>query len=221
MSNQSDVAISSIQGDYSIRSGELTLKLLILESNINHLPNNISQFFPNLQYFGVVDSSLEFLKRENFNGMETVKTLDLRKNKLSIIPDDVFSDLINLRKIDLSRNSIVILPSNAFNVMFHLTKFVVNENAIELFDSDIFRHNHKLDEIHLWRNKIKAIRFDSKKFIKLRILDLRKNTCIDELFYLSADAPAYPTIQIEINRKCSSYVKQKGLLTYRRSRTLS
>lgn len=214
------IVISSIQGGYTIRSGELALKLLILDSNVNHLPYNISYFFPNVQFFGVVDSKLEFFKRENFNGMEAMKTLILKRNKISQVPDEVFVDLINLRKIDLSENLIVILPSNAFNSMFHLTKFIANENSIELFDSDIFRHNHKLDEIHLWHNKIKAIRFDIKKIMKLAIFDLRENVCIDKLFYLSSQTPSSPMLQVAINRNCSSYVKQQGLLMFKRSNSI-
>lgn len=207
--------MSSVQGHYTMRSGELALKLLISDSYIIYLPNNISQFFPNLQFFGVVNSNVEFINRENFNGMEATKTLDLRRNKISLITDEVFMDLINLKKINLSGNLISILPSNAFNLMYHLSKFIMNENLIELFDTDIFRHNHKLEEIHLWRNKIKAIRIDSKKFAKLTVFDLRENVCIDDIFYLSRETPAYPMLQITINRKCSSYVKQQGFLIFR------
>ena len=210
--------MSSVKGHYTMRSGELALKLLIVDSYINYLPNNISQFFPNLQFFGVVNSNLKFIERENFNGMEAMKTLDLRRNKISLISDEVFMDLINLKKINLSGNLISILPSNVFNSMYHLSNFIMNENFIELFDSDIFRHNHKLEEIHLWRNKVKTIRIDSKKFVKLTIFDLRQNICIDDIFYISRETPAYPMLQIMINRKCSSYVKHQGFLIFNRSR---
>lgn len=213
------ISVSSIQGGYSLKAGELAQKLLILDSNVPHLPNSISNFFPNLQYFGVVRSNLEFIMRDNFEGMESLKMLDFRRNKLATLPDEVFSDLWNLRKIDLTGNFIKVLPYMAFHSMYHLTKFIANENLIELFDSDIFSNNHKLNEIHLWHNKIKAIRFDAKKFTKLLVIDLRENVCIDDMIYLTVDVPAFPVLQKQINQKCSSYVKQQGQLTFRRSRT--
>lgn len=218
-SKNSIVEISSIGGDFTKRAGEMALKLLIIDSDIYQLPNKISHFFPNLQLFSVVNSNVKIVNRENFDGMDAVKALDLRRNKISTIPDDIFLDLISLRKIDFSGNLISILPSNAFNSVIHLSKFMANENLIELFDSDIFRHNHKLDEIHLWGNRIKAIRFDAKKFLKLSVFDLRKNICIDEIFYMSFQTPVYPYLQIEINQKCSSYVKLQGVLIFKRSRT--
>lgn len=213
------ISVSAVEGDYNLMSGKIAQKLLILDSDIQHLPNNITNFFPNLHYFGVVRSNLEFVKRESFQGLQLLKTLDMKRNKLETLPEDVFLDLLNLRKIDLTGNLIKILPNDAFSSLFHLTKFIANENSIELFDSDIFSYNQKfLDEIHLWHNKIKAIRFDAKKFTNLAVIDLRDNVCIDEMFYLTYDMPVFPVLQKKINQKCSSYVKMQGQLVYRRSR---
>lgn len=162
---------------------------------------------------------MEFTNRKNFEGMESLKMLDLRRNKLATLPDEVFLDLRKLRKIDLTGNFIKVLPNMAFHSMFYLTSFIANENLIELFDSDIFINNQKLNEIHLWRNQIRAIRFDSKKFTNLVVIDLRGNVCIDDMFYFTFDLPPYPILQKQINGKCSSYVKQQGQLIFRGSRT--
>lgn len=213
-------SVYSVQGDYTTSLSELTLKLIIADSNVKHMPNKISHFFPNLHFLGVVRSNLEVLRRENFDGLEMVKTLDLRRNKISKLSDDTFHELINLRKIDLSRNSIKFLPSGAFMPMYYLTKFIANDNQVELFDSDIFQYNKKLQEVHLWQNRIKAIRFDSKKFSRLSVFDLRKNVCVDALFYLSSEYPA-SQVQKDIVLKCSSYVRQKGQIYFRASRAKS
>lgn len=211
------VSISSVQGDYDKSSSGLALKLVIIDSIVTFLPNAISTFFPNLLHFGVVRSRLEFLQSENFIGMETTKYLHLQQNKIETFTDKTFSELKNLRKIDLSDNAIRFLPSEAFNHMFHLMKFIANDNSIELFDSDVFQYNKKLKEIHFWGNKIKAIRFAAKKNARLSVLDLRKNRCIDTLFYFSSEKPALEG-QNEIIVNCSSYVKKEGQLFYRISR---
>lgn len=211
------ISLSSVIGDYSIRGGELTLKLVILDSNIERLPQKIGQFFPNLVFFGVVKSNVKLLKRDNFNLMEMVKTLDLRRNLIAKLPDDVFFEMRGLRKIDLSGNLIKTLPNSAFTSSLHLMRFIANENMFELFDFEIFRQNLKLYEIHLWKNKIKAIRFDGKKFNKLASIDLRGNICIDEIFYLTSENPA-SWLQMEINLKCNFYIRDKGQLILRRSK---
>lgn len=149
--------------------------------------------------------------------METVKNLVLKHNRITAITDETFMELRNLRKIDLSDNSIQFLPSEAFHHMFYLMKFIANNNSIELFDSDVFQYNKRLQEIHLWENKIKAIRFASKKHLRLSVFDLRVNKCIDTLFYFSSDSPASEG-QREIITKCSSYMKKEGQLFYRTSK---
>lgn len=145
-----------------------------------------------------------------------MKVLDLRHNKIITLDEDVFKDLTNLKKIDLSDNLITFLPNNIFTSMYHLSKFIANDNFIELFDSDIFQYNRKLEDVHLWRNNVKAIRFDSKKLRRLQVFDVRQNVCIDEIFYVPSDFSTFE-IQNKINVKCSSYVKVQGRLVYRRS----
>lgn len=211
------MTLSSVEGSFSVKGGELCLRLMILESDIKHLPNKISSFFPNLMVFGVVESNLQFVKRENFVSMENVKSLDLRRNKISSFPEDAFIDLKALRIIDLSGNQIKALPNSAFTTMLYLMKFIMNDNIIELFDSDIFRNSQRLLEIHLWGNKIKAIRFDARKFSKLALIDLRENLCINEIYYLTSENPTL-WVQREINMNCSSYIKQTDQLILRRSR---
>lgn len=103
-----------------------------------------------------------------------MKSLDFRWNNLSIIPEDVFLDLTLLRKIELSTNFIKVLP-NMFSSMRYLIKFICNENLIELFDANIFQNNKNIEEIHLWRNKIKTVRINFKNYKKLYIIDLREN----------------------------------------------
>lgn len=198
------ISISSVVGSYTLQSAGLTLKLLILNGNVKHLPDKVGDFFPNLQYFGVVRSSLEFIRRSNFYRMDMLKSLDLRQNKFSAIPDDAFIDLVSLRKIDLSGNLLKIIQSIVFTSMNDLSKFIANENLIDTFDSDTFRNNAKLTEIHLWRNKIKTIEIDVKRFKKLIIFDVRENVCVNSMFYLYPDVQTYVGMLREIGEKCSS-----------------
>lgn len=218
VTNETEIQLTAIRGDYTENSSRLTSKLIIIDSNLIRLPSKISTFFQNLDSFGAIRSNLKYVKRKDFVGMDLLKILDLRQNKISELPNDTFQDLSNLRKLDLSRNKLKSLSNISFLSMFYLTKFIVNENQIELFDFDIFNLNKKLEEIHLWRNQIKALRFDVKKFRKLTVVDLRENVCINNLFYLSTSESSSLQVQNEINSNCSSYVKHQGQLTFRSSR---
>lgn len=101
--------------------------------------------------------------------------------------------------------------------MPQLQKVIANDNSIRLFDSDMFHDNENIEEVHLWQNKIRAIRFDANKMMKLKIFDVRGNVCIDELFYIQKDITA-TAIQLKMIEKCSSYVKLPEMLVYIRSR---
>lgn len=113
--------------------------------------------------------------RQSFEGWQNLKSLDLRFNQIREIPEDVFADLTQLRKIDLSNNFITVLPNGLFGSMRYLIKFIFNENSIEIFDAGIFQRNNNLEEIHLWHNKIKAVRINLKNHKKLETIDLREN----------------------------------------------
>lgn len=195
--------ISSVSGAYSRHSSIFTQKLLIQDSNLMYLPNQISKFFPFIQHFGVIASHLVYIKRENFNNLEILKSLDLRRNRLMSFPENVFIDLVNLRKIDLSGNYITVLPSTAFATMRLLERFIANENLITRFESIIFRNSDNLNEIHLWKNRIKSIEYDVKVFRKLVMFDVRENVCINALFYLTTEDLAFATLQKEIIQKCN------------------
>lgn len=218
MTNENEaISVSSVGGDYSEKPRGLTLKLLIIDSNVRSLPNNIGDFFPNLHSFGVIRSKLEFVRRKCFNRMDLIKFLDLRKNRISRVPGDAFADLVNLKKIDFSGNLIKFLPSTTFKTMPHLMKFIANENLFENFDGVTFRNNLKLEDIHFWHNSIKSItRLNLKRFRKLTVVDLRENVCIDVMFYLSEDSNIFSDVQREIDGKCQLTVKHENRSVARR-----
>lgn len=217
VTSSQNATLNAVGGDYVAAKSGLILKLTVSDGNISTLPSDISEFFPNLYHLIVVKCQLKTLRRMNFVGMEMVKYLNLQQNLIFSLPDDVFEDLLNLRKIDLSDNLIVHLPSSLCVSMYFLTVFTANDNFIELFDSDMFQYNRKLEEVHLWQNKVKAIRFDARKMRSLTVFDVRGNVCIDELFYIPGDVSS-TGVQTKIILKCSSYVKYHGQLVYRNSR---
>lgn len=193
------------------------MKLTIRDGNLPSIPRKVAEFFPAVLHFSVISCKLEVVKMVQFSRLENLRLLDLRKNKLSVLPGDVFIYLKNLKKINLSENLLTLLPSKLFTSMPQLQKVIANDNSIRLFDSDVFHDNENIEEVHLWQNKIRAIRFDANKMMKLKIFDVRGNVCIDELFYIQKDITA-TAIQLKMIEKCSSYVKLPEMLVYIRSR---
>lgn len=200
-------ALSSVDGDYTFQSGGLTLKLFVHDSRVRKFPNRIGEFFPNVKIFGIVNSGLEIVKRENFDRMDTIKILDLRHNKISLLSDDVFHDLVNLWQINLSGNLISSLPT--FTTMPYLAKFIANDNLIELIDINAFRNNSRLEEIHLWRNKIHTIYLNIVRFTRMKTLDVRENHCIDKIIYWPTlySPSVVASLQAEINELCGFRIR--------------
>lgn len=184
-----------------------TIKIVITNGNIVFMPNNIGIKLPVLQFLGIISTNLKYLKKENFENLSMLRSLDLRKNQISELEDDVFTLLTSLMKINLSDNNLKKVP-DTFKQMLYMQKFIANDNEIEVFDSNIFSQSIILQEIHLWSNNLKSIVIDiSKK--KLRIIDFRNNTCIDRLYYAISNVEHSNQYLDDIKNNCSISVSKK------------
>lgn len=167
------------------------------------IPDNLNTLLPSIQYLGVIRTNLRIIRRSNFEGMNMLRSLDLKENQISELNSDVFGHLVGLMKLDLSHNFIKSLNKNIFNPMRYLWKLIVNDNRIELFDATYFRGNVFLQEIHLWSNNISFVRMDLSLLKRLKIIDLRNNFCIDRILYTNSVYDNSSVFINHINQNCS------------------
>jgi Leucine-rich repeat (LRR) protein len=69
-------------------------------SNLNYLPSNIGQNFPNLEELSVIDASLTSLTKEIFQNLPNLKTLHL--SGVQNFDLDTFEDLRSLKNLNLN-----------------------------------------------------------------------------------------------------------------------
>lgn len=68
------------------------------------VPRNLKEFFPNLECLQMLNTGLEKITWEDFEGLPKMKYLFLRKNKLQSIDGNLFKHLPELKILNLSAN---------------------------------------------------------------------------------------------------------------------
>lgn len=179
---------------------------------VNFLPENISEAFPNLQGLEVIRSSLSLLRAENLKNLTELVELNLSNNKLDFIGKNVFKDLEKVELVMLRSNKIQFIHDKAFRNMEAVRQIILENNELTEIRQRLFSNNKKLETIRLSGNQISVI--DPMSFSGLNmlsILDIRRNTCINEDFLLvrNFNLRANFTFRItrKIREKCSTVVE--------------
>jgi Leucine-rich repeat (LRR) protein len=176
------------------------IKIVITNSSIPQLPQNLMRTFPNLQIIIAKSINLKMILPTSFNVPGTSKLtqlilshnkiekinkstfvttqnlvhLDLSHNKISQIKPEGFFDLISLSSLDLSNNQITKLGQNTFSKMDSLQWLNFTNNQIKTIDLDCFENKTKLTTILLSHNRIAEIK-PKKTNNFLRSLDVSSN----------------------------------------------
>ena len=98
------------------------------------------------------DSSITSLSPVDFNGMFSLKTLDLQNNALTSIPDGVWNDLISLRTLFLNGNRLTILSSDDFNGIPDIQRISLSNNRLTSLPNGVFRGLTQLNQLDLSGN---------------------------------------------------------------------
>lgn len=71
--------------------------------NIRFLPYKIYLQFPNLVIYNAERCSIKQISMQNFENLRSLKSIELRFNRIKKISGDTFKGLDNLRSVDLSK----------------------------------------------------------------------------------------------------------------------
>jgi Leucine-rich repeat (LRR) protein len=184
------------------------------------LPNNLIRSvetfvdLPNIERIVLGRNEIEELPANAFKGCPQLSALHLYGNTIATLRGDQFSQLSGLKKLSLSpRKSASIAPTTLHQLRslewLELT-FEENDNTIS---KELFMYSTNLKTLILSWNNIRAIHpeaFDNLR--NLTSLNLRDNTCVDELF----EAPAGETVDLtSVKQKLKTcfenFAKQEGL----------
>jgi hypothetical protein len=172
-------------------------ELVISDQQILFLPLNLSSFFPNMVKFTVTNSQLVEISHEAFIGLDGLKEISFRSNRIAEVRQ--FREL-QLTKLDLSHNQIESIDSSTFALLQNLEEIWLNNNLLTRIMGKIFVMNKNLRVVHLQSNRISQIASNFLDFlVKVEYLDLTNNVCIDSKF----PGNSLDSITKNLNEKCN------------------
>ena len=198
----------TIEGEHMTgRTNADVLNLVIQTSDINVIPANIFQVFPNIQYIeafrsGIVSmggTSFTFAARVrglfvNFNavpaltgapffGRSGVTHLNLYSNQIESISENFFMSLSGLRYLSLGGNNLRSNPPRLFAPLVNLRHFLASSNQLESLSRQTFATNRQVEIIALESNKLSSLAENLFNGLdNLEYIGLTGNTCVDSYF---------------------------------------
>lgn len=115
-----------------------------LEGNF---PQNLRDFFPNLTLINIAGCGFKEISKQDFDGFENLEYLDLQKNNLTSLPNDLFENMKSLRIIRFNDNQIERLSSKLIEPIeksLQLANFEGNTKIDVCFDITGVMNNLKL-----------------------------------------------------------------------------
>lgn len=198
--------------------------LIVENSTMNYLSNDFFKTFPNLQNVVYLNANITFLKKGDFHGAAVLLSVEMNGNSIRKLEDDIFEGAEVLEIIKMKMNEIQEISENAFKGLKHLKYLILNKNTITELHPDTFKdltslrvldlsnnwltslsgqlisHNRNLVRFLVAKNLLSFIDENFINFLKnVKLLDLTKNTCIDESTKLSD----LDDIQTTIHTKCN------------------
>ena len=114
---------------------------------IMFLPVNVAESFNNLIAYDASECSITIISRENFAGMEHLRSLALVGNQIEKIYSDVFEGLENLEHLWMCKNS-----KYDFSLVEYWVFIFLGDNKIKFLNGKTFLGLTKLKEIQLESN---------------------------------------------------------------------
>ncbi|CAO1441011.1 unnamed protein product [Diamesa hyperborea] len=181
--NQPNMTITGVKGNHMTGSKNNDVEVLYVTSNyqMDYLPIGLSSVFPNLNKFDVQTTSLEYISKASFKGLNNLKSINFLSGEIEVIPGDTFSELIYLQTLNLRSNKIQKFEEETFSSLENLKFLYLHENKIFMIQSKLLINNVNLDTINLSNNYIRIIGSNLLTNLNnLRFLNFEGNVCINK-----------------------------------------
>ncbi|CAF1267962.1 unnamed protein product, partial [Adineta ricciae] len=141
---------------------------------LQEIPSDIPPFTTALH---LQDNLIKRVPRDgSFRRLRSLRTLDLRNNRLEEIDDDAFDGAESLNELYLSDNNLNSITSNTFNGLKNIQTLMLRTNKLTYIKNDTFVDLETLKTLSLHDNRIKCIAPGSfDRLRSLSALDLLSN----------------------------------------------
>lgn len=119
-------------------------------SKVFSIPRGLSEIFPHLTILDISECELREIKSENLSGLVYLQHLNVSKNSLQVLPDDLFVHTRGLKTILFSFNELQVMSSRIFDsIPDHQWEYVgfIMCGKIDLIHVDGFAGSSTLLEI--------------------------------------------------------------------------
>lgn len=181
--NSENTKISKVTGQHIKKSIKDVTKFSSVSQNLQFLPQNIQNFFPNLTKVEIISSNLQKLAP-----LENIQWMKIVGNDLKEVEDVALTSPAGIEFVDLAENKITKIPQNFFSELTSLEYLNLNGNFLTEIDADFVPKLNVIQKFYASNNKLEKIANDFIKTLKdAEVIELNGNVCVDNKFDRTAD----------------------------------
>ncbi|CAO1421665.1 unnamed protein product [Diamesa serratosioi] len=148
------MTITGVKGNHMTGSKNNDVEVLYVTSNyqMDYIPFGLSTVFPNLNKFDVQTTSLAYISKASFKGLNNLKSINFLSGEIEVIPEDTFSDLIYLQTLNLRMNKIQKFEEETFSSLVNLKSLYLHDNKIFMCEFKKYKtdgYNCKASELKI------------------------------------------------------------------------
>lgn len=181
--NQPNVTITGVKGNHMTGSKNNDVEVLYVTSNyqMDYIPWGLSSVFPNLNKFDVQTTSLTYISKASFKGLNNLKSINFLSGEIEEIPEDTFSELIYLQTLNLRSNKIQKFKDGTFSRLENLKFLYLHDNQIIMLQSKLLMNNVNLEIINFSNNNLRIIGSNLLSNLNnLKNLNFEGNICVNK-----------------------------------------
>ena len=164
--NVASLPADSISLDLSQRNTDPSLRL----------PNGMFSRYTRLEELNISSNRLGKVPATLFDGLESLRSVNLSRNALASLPEPLFSDNQRLAEIWLHANKLASIPEGAFEGLDELQILNLSQNRLTDLPEGIFSGLSNLEHLWLWRNQLPWLSSDLfADLTRLKTLSLSDN----------------------------------------------
>jgi hypothetical protein len=121
----------------------------IINSHIDHIPSNIFEIFPKMDFLEIKNSSIVSLEPKYFEKTQSLTKLMIWWNPLSVIEKGTFSSLSKLLYLSLQKNHISLISEKSFIGLASLRGLYLEGNLLTYLEQDTFSGLNNLEVLDI------------------------------------------------------------------------
>lgn len=177
---------------FNVINEQQTEILMLIDSNVTDKQLlalfNENRNFGKLKNLDLGENAIQKVDREYFRRSKQLQVLNLAKNEIRELPNDVFLDLEELLELYLNNNNLLNFSSLG-EIFVNLKRLMIldlSNNSISDFPRHLFNGLSNLLQLNMAHNKLNVVRFQVFQQLRsIEILDLSHNlfsTFLDNFF---------------------------------------